>query len=840
MHRWTLSALALGLAGAAPYAPDAFECDRRVAVGDLAGAREPCARAGRDAGLDALERAPVAEAEALRLPKEAAARTDAALAAAEEAVRARPDDVTAVAYAAHLARAARAAPRKDALPPAARWPLPGLALPRPALPPLTDPEVRAQAEALSRSEARLLDLRRRLASGGNEALRAAEARHVAEAARLREALVAALDDRVTRDPKRPLAEHLHLAAARFDADPARAQRALAAFSDAHPAAPEGRIATLWLAVHAVDAGDVRLAQRLVAIGASADAALAELLKAILAWQAGTAAAEPAGDDRPDLQAQRLALRAVVQEVTEPAAAAATWGTLVDLLDPKAPASGRARLRAAAAWADAVAGGAVPSSVPADLRRPALVHLLGRGRPALAEALFEGLASDEPEAPDLAFIGAALIDALRAQGDDEAADALLARLATRLLAPGPWKQAHGEAGAPVRTRLHARVAPAFQSSIPLPPELRERLGPLVDARLAAEPLPPDGALIRAKALAASGFPDRALAIFKRLRREADSRELAIAAGTATVDSALAAARRLGAEGAPVGPWLDGTPVRPPVPPAVRALVDAQTDLLAVLPSGSPERDGLLVDRATIRAAYGDTASAAEALREVATRRAGSALGLRAALQLLATTKASYRPAEALRLTRANTAPAAWEASLKATWRAAYGERSGDQAATLMNQRLFARAAQTYDGFAAQAAGEVAVQARLAAAVAWTLALHVPEARAAWEAFLEAAPAHPLTPDAMRHLARLLNAAGDRPAAAAAWHALLVRFPEAADEEAIAAVLDLEGERTDRLRELVLLHPERLPALAERLRALEPTVPPRPTTASAGDARLFWPR
>lgn len=869
-----LSHLTLVVGLLTPDPAAAYVCDRLVAAGALSAARGPCQAAGQGGGLDPLDRAQrAARTAAGARDKARVAALLEALEAAEGARREAPERVVEEALVAHLARAVRAGVAPAETPAAARWPLPGLPLPQPSLPPLNDPPFDEAAERLRRADERLSAVRMQVAEGAPPTLGVALEKMERERSMLVQSRLAALSDALQRDSKLPPTWWLDLAGAYFDADEdkptidARRERGLHVLNklrSTHPNDGAAGVAGLWLAGFAYEAGNFAQVRRLLDEAGPFDPALTALYEALLAWHEGRLAevreklAMVRDQGTPSVRIQIAALLGDVAE--DPREAARAWEQVASLTASPSVRQ-RARLRVAVAWGEALAAGAPPDKVPQRALRPTLLHLHARGRLPEADALYDVIGTVDPVAADLPELGLQLVEAWRAAGDDAAADRRLVALIKALTpADGAFAKAHPAQAAPLRARLlaqlEARLAPAIAAGVPLDAEERRQLTPLVDARLQDLPPAEEARFGLARSLAVLGFDQRARLLLKRVREEAPTPAARLDAARVLVDLELARARLAGEAGAPVGPWLHGAPARPPMPVEVRALLDAQTALIERLLPEAEERDRLLVDRATLRIAFGDADAVLGELRDVAERRLREPLGLRAIHQLLQAPPGNAE-AEALRWSRRQPGPPTHEPGLRRTLSAAYAGRAADQAMALVNQHLHARAAQLYEHTASTAEGGAARDARVAAAVCWTLALHPTRAMPAWQKVIEQHAGEKLEAEARRHLADLLEARGDRVAAAEALAALADRFPEEGAEALLRALALRAHDRaaSGRLMQtLVERHPDHPEAstLRARLAALNaiqsgparpagapPAPPAAPCAGQACITQPFWP-
>lgn len=869
--------LVLGLLGAADPLPTTFECDRLVAVFDLAAARPVCARAGAPGDLAALDRARAAVA----MPgvgEDWPTRIRDGLAAAERARAAAPERVVEEALEQHLARLARATLPGQRTPAYALWPLPGLPMPRPVLPDVDDPDIATAADRLERSQQRLDGVRQRLADGGPATLRKALASMEREHAVLEDSLLAALEDTIQKKPELPPTYWLHLAGSYFAVDGRRddpvAQRGrglavLEKLRRTHPDDGASGVAALWLAGFALVDGEFDRARAYLDEAGPFDPGLTTYYEALLDWHAGdlTAARQHLkmllGALQPRLALHVGALDAELAAAEADAVASARAWLKIEANATDPTHAARARLRAAIAWSDAVARGELAERVPVELRPHTLLHLLSRGQLGPALTLWRVLAGALPTDAQAPHFGFQVLDTLRAAGDDAQADALLAEMARRYAADGPWQAARaGDSGPAIRealtARLDARLAPALAAGAPLDPAGREALGPVVAARLEAVPPPPESRLDFARGLAQAGFTRRAAVMLKRARADAVDRSTALPAARALHHLRLVGARELGEAGRPVGTFLNGPPAQRPMPAEVRALLDAQTGLIELLRPEDAERDALRVERAALRVAFGDSREALDDLQDVANRRMQEPMGLRA-IHLLRRAQPDKADAIALRYARRRAGPPEREAALQRLFQAAYGGRGGDQAATLFTQRLFPQAAAMYAQKAAASPPGERAGPHLAEAVSWDLGLHGGQAITAWRVFIDQHPDHALQATALRHLADLQRTMGLRVDAAATLVILAERFPEREDSDAAlreAAALRAQSRQAtlDLLRAFVRRYPMHAdrPAVEARLKALDgpgarvrrpPGKPPTPPMVPCADracvVRPFWP-
>lgn len=873
------------IALAAP-APAAFECDRLVAVGALGEAERPCAAAEAPGDLPSLIRARAAD---LADRSTAGAGTNAinALRDAARARRAAPDRVVEEALLQHLARVARATVPLTERPDLAQWPLTGMPVPAPRLPAVSDPQLAELDASIERSDERIRETEARLAGldprfstlppAARKGLGDALQRLQTERERLVAQRLAALEARTkTRRPD-PV-DLLHLADTYFAVDAGlptpsgRRKRGEAVLrrlrGRSHRGTTAANIAAIWLAGFAVDEGDVRKARPLLDEAGVFDPSLSTFLEALLDWRRGEAAnaaqrLDSLGDDlSPALIAHVAALRGTLAlERGDPAAALTAWLRAAETAPTEQ--ARRARLNAAIARAALIVAADDPATVARktrpDLHRDVFLHLVSRGQLDGAIAAFDAIETAGRPA-DLPHLGLILVDTLRAADRAAAADTLLGRLVELCVAEGLWRKTHqGEIAATARNRLLGRVERRINqlttTDVPLRPAARQTVEALVRARLTEFQLAEPATLELAAALARLGFLEAAEPPLARLASEARDPTQRRQAAAALLDARIQRAREAGAAGAPTGPWLLGAPITDPHPTIVTRVLEAQSRLIGYLPLGSAERDGLVVDRATIRIGTGDTGGIVAELRGVADRHLDTALGLRAIYQMMRA-RPDQTAALAEQYSRKNAGPAARSRVLETTRKAAYP--GADPGAAAMNAGRYVDAAQTYAARADAAAGADAAAPRLAAAVAWTTALRPVEAEAAWRRFLRDHPRHDQAPVAHILLARLLQTQGRLAEAAAAYRTSAARGgPDAARAltRALRLVAGDFGLMQSTLEQLVRTqpnHPEaaRFQAAYDALKdghapsdrpAGIPPIPPAPAGACSGDAcktATFW--
>jgi tetratricopeptide (TPR) repeat protein len=820
---------------------DRAQCEMRLASGEHTLAAQTCPTLTDWAALKSAND-----------QQSAAAPWAAMLPLVEQARRAHPEGVIEEAWSLQLTALlaqpipakgkARAATPVDA---SRRWPLPGVRVPAPALPPLTDETIRQATDSLNRATERLHALRARLAVDAPEPLKQAAERAVTERRFLLEKLSAALEDALEKDPKFTRIAWLHLAATYFELDrekpeDQRTARGLAMLNRLRKMAPNesaSALAGLWLAGFAIDAGDARQAQALMSDGATLDPALAALYEAVLAYTGGDAAAAkarlPAAVRHPDpvARAQVLALQAQVDAARSPLERAQDWESCAAALDEAdaQPAAKRARLRAGVAWAQAVVAGTPAIRVPPEQRRNVLRMLVLQESYALAGQVVAAALDAAPTEFAPVVDALAFSDTLITAGDEGGGDALVADLARRVVGDGPFAKANAKSPAgqalrdAIRDRLMTRVGAPLATGRALDEATRARLAPLVEARLTLFPPGASDQISTARSLAIAGFGDRAATIVKKVRDEDQDAARRQEAAVALVELSLVRAREAGQAGEPVGAFLDGAPARPPMSAAARALVDAQTVLLGSL-KANEARDALFCDHAAVRIAFGQGAEVLDGLQDIITRREHEPLGLRAGLLVLQGGTPDSRARDAVILVRKRVGPPEREAALRAFTLEALEPIKATADTTMLGQRLFDRAAMAYETLAAKATEPTARDAaRLAAATTWAMAFRIPEATAAFRGFLAAAPEHPRAGAARALLAALLLDAGDRPSAAALYEEIARTDPTRA-ADALAALASLHATSPARvkpvLERLVKEFPGRVPDAAAQLARLAP--------------------
>lgn len=838
------------LSGAPGVELDRAQCEMRLASGEHALAAQTCPTLTDWAALKAASEQEIAPAGDAK--REAPPRWATMAPLVEQARRAHPDGVVEEAWSMRLAalQASTPAPKakgKGAAPVEAsrRWPLPGVRVPAPALPPLTDETIRQATDSLNRATERLHSLRARLAVDAPEPLKQAAERAVTERRVLLEKLSAALEDALEKDPKFTRVAWLHLAGTYFELDRDKPEeqknaRGLALLNRLRKTAPTesaAALAGLWLAGFAVDAGDAREARALLEDGATLDPALGALYEAVLAYTSGDAAGAkaklPAAQRHPDpvARAQVLALQAQVDPARPPLERAQDWESCAAALeeaDAPAPAR-RARLRAGVDWAYAVVAGAPATRVPPEQRRNVLRMLVLDEKYELAGQVVAAALDAAPTEFEPVVDALAFSDTLITAGDEAGGDALVADLARRVVGDGPFAKANAKSPAgqalrdAIRDRLMARVSAPLATGRALDEATRARLAPLVEARLTLFPPGVSDQISTARALAIAGFGDRAATIVKKVRDEDQDAARRQEAAVALVELSMVRAREAGQAGEPVGAFLDGAPGRPPMPATVRALVDAQTVLLGSL-KANEARDALFCDHAAVRIAFGQGADVQDGLQDIITRREHEPLGLRAGLLVLQGGTAESRARDAVILVRKRVGPPEREAALRTFVLESLEPIKATADTTMLGQRLFDRAAMAYEATANKSADPTARDAaRLAAAATWAMAFRIPEASAAFRAVLAASPQHPRAAAARALLAGLLVDAGDRPSAAALYEEIARTDPTRA-ADALAALAGLHATSPTRvkpvLERLVKEFPGRVPDAAAQLARLAP--------------------
>ena len=856
------------LAVLALFAPTAdlsgtLECDRLVAVGDWPAARAACA--GQPGDPNALASA----ADALKPPyggKPWKARAAKGLAAAEGARALAPDRIIEEAFAHHAARLVRASLPLEDTPAGARLPLAGIPIPGPTLPKVDYAPLVASSARIAATRERLRDTRVKVQEGGPESLRRAVAAMERELTLLLQSHLATLEDAIQKDRELPPTYWLHLAGAYFEVDAhhadmaqrrARGTSVLKKLRERFRSDGAAGVAALWQAGFAVAAGDRKRVRALLDEAGPFDPDLSAWLEALLHWHAGRDAKARASVGRVGKKVSlllRVHADALAAELElDPGKAAAGWLKVAHTA-PDARIRRRASHRASVSWAEAVVAGTDAARVPPEHKRDAITQLLSRGQLGAAQAVYRALAAESPGDADLPARALQLVDVLRAAQADTDADTLLVWAGRTFTADGkPWRRENAAAyDGFVKTlgaRIDARIAPYAAAGVPLADETRRALSGMVDLRTSVVPAPWAERLALVRTLGALGYATRAGVLLKRMRKEATG-DQGIEAGRALVDLTVARARFAGVAGAPTGRFLHGAPAKPPMPVEVRAVVDAQTALLAALRPETEERDALLVDRATVRVEFGDAAAVLEDLRDVAGRRLSSKLGLRAIYQLVKSQPQRRAEYDALKFARRKAGHAEREAALLTTFKAVYTHApKGDPATNLFRQRLFINAAKAYDGVDQP-------WAKVAAAVSFTLAHHARTAADTWRRFVKAYPKSPLAADARLHLANLLENDGHPVEAADQLEALAAEHPESGPGPLRRAI---ELRRYDRaalqrtLAAFVKAWPDHAdaPSLRARLDALEAGVtapaqrPGRPSApiAPCHDPQCaqtpFWP-
>ena len=860
-----------GFLGApAPSDLDAASCELRLASGEHSLASAMCPTLTDWAALaaaDAAEQAALVAPAPKGTKPGAVARPVVAWMTASEAVeRARQahaggiiEEAWTIDLLARLSAAAETGKGKTtgSLPTGGRWPLPGARIPAPALPPLTDENLRQATDSLNRATERLRTLRARVAIDASEPLRLAAERAVGERRLLLEKVAAALEDALEKDPKFTKLAWLHLAGTYFELDhllpPAqRHARGLAMLERLRKTTPDetsASLAGLWLAGFALNEGDVRKTRALLDEGATLDSGLAALYEAILAFSRGEVEAarqrlpEATRHADPAARAQAQALTALLLAKDKPVESAQAWESCAAALDDaEAPASAlRARLRAGVAWTTAVQASTAATLVPPEHRSHVLRLLVQRGDRVRSDQVALAALEAEPTQLGPVFDALALIDVHLGAGDEPASDSLLADVARRVVGEGPFSKAHAKSPVAVslrdaiRDRLMARVTAPLASGRVLDDETRTRLGPLVEARLTLFPPGAADQISTARALAVAGFGDRAATIVKKVRDEDPDAARRQEAAVALVELSLVRARVAGQSGEAVGPFLDGPPARAPMSASVRALLDAQTALLASLKTNDA-RDQLFCDHAAVRIAFGQGAELTDGLQDVIARREHEPAGLRAGLLLIQGGTPDTRARDAVLLARKRLGPPERENLLRAFVVRAMEPLKATVDNAAFSQRLYDRAALGFDTFANQAKTPAARDAAWAAAAAtWALALRVPEAVAGYRAFLASAPDHALAAEARTLLAGLLLEAGDRVAAAATYEEVALKDPSRA-ADTLATLASLYATAPARLRvvleRLVRDFPDRVPDAAAQLARLTPQTAPSPSTSPPG--------
>ena len=769
---------------------------------------------------------------------ESTARLAEAVRTAEAAYQAHPTEPTQRALWLHLSRKlvdSAAARAGGDLPPSVRWPLPDARLPAPELPPLNDALINDVEAALTRATERRRDIRSRVDSAAPDSLRAALDRVNEEHALMLRKVVAAYEEALEKDPNFPKSAWLRLAAAYLQQDqslamearPARALKLLGRLIQVAPQDTASSLARIWLSAFEWARGATEPAAESLAEATVLDPSYAALLEGLLAWRRGEpsavlAAIGPAVEAR-DLatRAQALALQADAFEATgKPGEAALLWRRLADALGEPEEAAARANAsaREVRAWQMAVETGVAPERVPTAARDAVTWSLLRVGRGDLAASTYLARIATEPTRADLLGAGLALEAELVRLGRDAEADALLLEIIRGFAVPGQFQTVHATDGLAlaaknaIAPRLVERVTGPIDAGQPLDDALRSRLGPLVEARLTLFPESGDP-LETAHRLGAVGFSDRAAVLLKQVRTSDRLESRRLGAGRALVSMYLARARAAGRDGVALGDFFDGAPAaRGPMPAEVRSYVDAQLWLLQALPAG-PERDALLIDHLHARSPFSSPEelegldALIDQLPAVVDRAPETPLALRAAGALVTRVKPERAARDAVRMARRRIGPPEWDTSLRAALAALPVTQGADPAAQLLGQRLFDRAAQTYAELGARSADpSVRLQAAVAEAVVWTLALRVHEATKAWTHIATTSPDAPYGPLARHALATLYLASDQRSAARTALDAIATRDPDRA-VEALSQLCDLDRE-----------HPQRLKQWTERLARL----------------------
>jgi hypothetical protein len=856
-----------------PLALDTAACALDLARAELGAVNRRCPGFAETTALATADRAETAAATSATPPEVPASRKGRARGkaevvevpaplleawqAAETARRAHPDETIQRALVAHLGRRlldSSAARAGAPVPAALRWPLPDARLPTPALPGVQDATLQQARESFERAAERRRDLHGRVGPDSPEQLRAALVRVDEEYALLLRKLTAAYEDALEKDPEFPRAAWLALAhtyalqdqALSEETRRARAEKLLLRLRKVAPQETAASLAGLWIAAFQWERGDLAAVAAVLDEGALLDPTFAALLESLAAWRRGQtdvlARALPTALQSKDAatRAQALALQADEHvRAGKSLDAALVWRKLVDaLVEPEdAPARAHAQIREAMAWADALVAGA-PVMRVTDSARDDVTRLLVRlDRWALAEEVYRADLASDPTRPNLVGRGLALVDGLGAHGFAAEADALLLELVRTFVAPGPFQSKHGKSpiGAAARdalaARLIGRITGPLDAGQPLDDALRARLGPLVEARLSLFPQDADP-LETARRLGAVGFADRAAVLLKQVRSEDPTPARRLQAARALVAMHLSRARSAGRAGAPLGGFFDGPPAtRGPLPPEVRALVDAQVPLLRTLAPG-PERDTLLLDHLQARLPFQSTDdlesidALLDQLNPIVDREPNSALALRAVSTLLTAVKPERAARDAARFARRRVGPPEHEAALKATLAGLPFLKAGDPAASLLAQRLFDRAAQVYGEQAQRAAdADTKAQAQVAQAAALTLGLRVRDAIDAWSRFVASAPQSPYAPAARAHLADLLLSCDLRTAARPLLEQL-ARTDSSRAVDALSELVALDAEAATPLRGwLTLLAAQtgsdpRIAAAQARLAALGP--------------------
>ena len=146
--------LPLSAMAAPPLDGPGYECERAVVRGEPGGAFGACSGPERWGDIGALAKAKAAD-ELSRNQASASAALVSGLIAAERARRAAPGRVVEEALLQHLARVVRQLIPIEDRPEAAQWPLAGLPVPPPALPPLEDTRLAPIEASIKRSSARM-------------------------------------------------------------------------------------------------------------------------------------------------------------------------------------------------------------------------------------------------------------------------------------------------------------------------------------------------------------------------------------------------------------------------------------------------------------------------------------------------------------------------------------------------------------------------------------------------------------------------------------------------------------------------------------------------------------
>ena len=834
--------------------------------------------------MAALAKAKAAD-ELSRNQASASAALVAGLRAAERARRAAPGRVVEEALLQHLARVVRQLIPVEDRPDAAQWPLAGLPIPPPALPPLEDPRLGPIEASIDRSLGRIRSARARLAgiltgvaplpAYGRAQLRAAVRRMEVEHRILVDQRRTTLEEILNKEASRPPIYSLHLANAYFFLDAhhdkrrTRRKRGLKVLGEIrrdHPNDVAAGIAALSFAGFALDDGDATRARRLLDVAGPFDPGLSNYMEALLHWRAGdhTAALRYVRTVRGPLSASLTAhlgaLEGVLSlETGDPAAAAKAWQRAMNYAPP--PFAERARLNAAVAFSEAVSETGEVERVPSPLARSTLGYALTQGRLEQATRLLARIRGDnERDLPHLTFM---VIDGLRAAGAHRRADQLLALASRRYGTNGPWRAAFKGPLADwvsreLLTRIDARLGTVIAEGVLVSPEVRAVIEPLVTARLELFPLAETPRLELLTGLGAIGFFRRVRTPMMALIEHSTQPDQRRAAARALVDAAVLYAREHGVKGATLGPWLDGRPYAPPRHASVDEVLSAQGQLIGLLPFRSVERDKLVLDRAAIRIAIDELGDTVKELEDVVSRRLDTRIGLRGTYLLLAAQPERAAELAGLYASRHPGPPARLRA-LKRSLDAVFAGRPRTKAYALLGERKYAEAAAQFEVELESADGDSAVGAGLGAAVAWCLGLRAARAELAFRSFVERFPSHPQTTVVQLHLARLLHAQGRRQGAARAYEAFTRQLSDSRDgAKALLRAIELYKANESRLYNAVgrfiQRYPEN-PATAElRVRSgaldrqrREGTSGPLSAPEEAGACRgracqqaRFWPR